>query len=136
MKFMDSRFLSFLSFLLIFSLMGSSGCSKKKHIRGKAYVDREVFVDILVDIHLVDGITNDRKFYRRYTDTDSIDLLSPILEKYGVTHTQFDSTLAEYSRYPSLLDQVYNDVLMKLNVMLDENDREEAPDGEPGFHGQ
>ena len=115
-----------LGFLLILSFLLSAGCTKKKHIRGKEYVEREVLVDILVDIHLVDGITNDRKFYRRYEHTDSIDLLSPILEKYGVTHAQFDSTLAEYSRNPLLLYQVYSDVLVKLNVMLDENDREEV----------
>jgi len=120
-----------MSFLLVLSLMLSAGCTKKKHIKGKEYVDREVLVNILVDIHLVDGITNDRKFYRRYENADSIDLLSPILDKYNVTHTQFDSTLAEYSRHPMLLDQVYTDVLMKLNVMLDEVDREtEADKGE------
>ncbi len=34
----------------------------------------------------------------------------------------FDTTMFEYSRQPMLLDQVYNDVLMKLNIMLDEND--------------
>jgi hypothetical protein len=33
----------------------------------------------------------------------------------------------EYSRYPLLLDQVYNDVLMKLNIMLDENDQAADP---------
>lgn len=115
----------FLSLLLILSLLLPAGCARKKHIRGKEYVDREVLVDILVDIHLADGITNDRKFYRRYEQADSVDLLSPILEKHGVTHAEFDSTIAEYSRHPLLLDQVYNDVLMKLNVMLDENDREE-----------
>lgn len=114
----------FLCFLLILSLIFSSGCARKKHIKGKEYVEREVLVDILVDIHLVDGITNDRKFYRRYEHTDSIDLLGPILEKYSVTQAEFDSTLAEYSRHPQLLDKVYSDVLMKLNVMLDENDRE------------
>lgn len=122
----------FLSLLLILFLLLPAGCARKKHIRGKEYVDREVLVDILVDIHLVDGITNDRKFYRRYDQADSVDLLSPILEKYGATHAEFDSTIAEYSRHPLLLDQVYNDVLMKLNVMLDENDREEGEEREPG----
>jgi hypothetical protein len=103
----------------------ASGCSKKTEISGKAYIPREVFVDMLVDLHLVDGITNDRKFYRLYEGVDSIDMLGPILEKYHVTRQMYDTTLYQYSRHPELFDQVYNDVLMKLNIMLDENDQEE-----------
>jgi hypothetical protein len=115
-----------LSFLIILVFTIPVGCIKKKHIAGKAFIPREVFVDVLVDIHLVDGITNDRKFYRRYPEVDSIDILGPILEKYQVSKQMFDTTMFEYSRYPELLDQVYNDVLMKLNIMLDENDQEEG----------
>ena len=119
MIFMHIRFLHALPILFLLLL---AGCTEKKHIRGKEYVDREVLVDILVDIHLVDGVTNARKFYRRYEHSDSIDLLGPILEKYDVTQAQLDTTLAAYSRHPELLDQVYSDVLMELNVMLDELD--------------
>jgi hypothetical protein len=99
------------------------GCGKTEQIKGKEFIDREVLVDVLVDIHLVDGITNDRKFHRKY-EVDEIDLLTPILEKYQVSRSMLDTTLAEYSRNPELFDQVYNDVLIKLNIMLDENDQE------------
>jgi hypothetical protein len=112
------------TFLIILTLL-LSGCAKKEQIKGRVFLDREVFVDMLVDIHLVDGVTNDRKFQRQY-DVDEIDLLTPILEKYQVSRSMFDTTLAEYSRHPDLFDQVYSDVLIKLNVMLDENDREGA----------
>ena len=115
-----------LSILIILAFTIPVGCIKKKQIAGKVFIPREVFVDVLVDIHLVDGITNDRKFYRRYSEIDSIDVLGPILEKYQVSKQMFDTTIFEYSRYPELLDQVYNDVLMKLNIMLDENDQEEG----------
>ena len=115
------------SIFLILITIVSLGCTKKKQITGNEFVPREVLVEVLVDIHLMDGITNDRKFYRRYIDVDSIDLLGPIFEKYQITLEMFDTTMTEYSRYPLLLDQVYNDVLMKLNIMLDENDNETEP---------
>lgn len=99
-------------------------CKKSETISGKAFLDREVLVDVLVDIHLADGVTNDRKFNRKY-DVDSIDVLSPILEKHQVSREMFDTTLVVYSQHPDLFDQVYNDVLIKLNVMLDENDKGE-----------
>ena len=69
--------------LLIVSVLAFSGCIQKKTISGKEFIPREVLVQVLVDIHLMDGITNDRKFLRRY-EADSIDLLNPILDKYGI----------------------------------------------------
>jgi hypothetical protein len=101
-----------------------TGCLMKKEINGDAFVDKEVLIDILVDIHLSEGITNDRKFHRRF-EADSVDLLNPILEKYGVTREMFDTTMYAYSRYPHLMDEVYNEVLIDLNIMLDQNDKEQ-----------
>jgi hypothetical protein len=107
--------------------MLSPACQKKKSITGKAFLEREILVDVLVDLHLADGVTNDRKFNRKY-DADSIDILSPILEKHQVSREMFDTTIIVYSQYPELFDQVYNDVLIKLNVMLDENDKRDPID--------
>ena len=115
----------YLGTFLILLVLLLSGCAKKEQIKGKEFLDREVFVDMLVDIHLIDGVTNDRKFHRKY-EVDEIDLLTPILEKHQVSRSMFDTTLAEYGHHPELFDQVYSEVLIKLNVMLDENDREEA----------
>ncbi len=119
---MPSRILVLLLSLMLVTLVG---CSKKTEINGKEFVPRDELVDMLVDLHLVDGITNDRKFYRSYEEVDSVDLLGPILEKYQVSQQMFDTTMYEYSRHPEIFDQVYNDVLTKLNIMLDENDLED-----------
>jgi len=110
--------------LLLILLMAFNACETKKSITGKEYIEREVLVNLLVDIHLADGVTNDRKFNRKY-DVDSIDVLTPILEKYHVSREKFDTTMYVYTRNPELLDQVYNDVLIKLNVMLDQISQEE-----------
>ena len=119
---MRSRILLLLFCLL---LVFVAGCSKKTQITGKEFIPREELVDLLVDLHMIDGITNDRKFYHKYEGVDSIDMYGPIFEKYQVSQEMFDTTLYEYSRYPEIFDQVYNDVLMKLNIMLDENDIED-----------
>jgi hypothetical protein len=119
-----------LHILVVFMLIIPMGCNNNDTITGKAYVPKEVLVDLLVDIHLVDGITNDRKFYRRYKGVDSIDVLGPILDKYQVSKQMFDTTMYQYSRFPKQFDEVYNEVLMKLNIMLDENDEEASkPEG-------
>jgi hypothetical protein len=109
---------------LAFVFLTLSGCLQKKSIKGDQYVDRETLVNVLVDMHLAEGIINDRKFHRRF-EADSVDLLIPIFEKYGITRKKFDTTMYVYSKYPDLMDEVYNDVLIRLNVMLDDNDREQ-----------
>lgn len=101
----------------------SQACRKEQKITGNEFVKREVLVDILVDIHLMDGITQDRQFARKY-EVDSIDVLTPILEKHQVSRQMFDTTMYVYTRNPGLLDEVYNDVLIRLNMMLDENSKE------------
>jgi hypothetical protein len=122
-----TRYFRIPELLLLILVMLTPACEKNKSITGKAFLEREVLVDVLVDIHLADGVTNDRKFNRKY-DADSIDILSPILEKHQVTREMFDTTLIVYSQYPELFDQVYNDVLIKLNLMLDENDKKDPID--------
>jgi len=110
--------------LILLLVLTFTACQKKKSITGDEFIERDVLVDVLVDIHLMDGVTQDRKFGRKY-DVDSLDIFTPILEKHQVTRQMFDTTMFVYSRNPDLLDQVYNDVLIKLNVMLDENNKEE-----------
>ena len=112
----------YLFFLLL--IMTLSACKKDKPITGKEFIEREVLVDLLVDLHLMDGVTQDRQFRRKY-EADSIDLITPILDKYQVSRQMFDTTMYVYTRNPRLLDEVYNDVLIKLNVMLDENSKED-----------
>jgi len=110
-------------FLLLLLVLMFTACQKKTNITGKEFIEREVLVDLLVDIHLMDGVTQDRRFNRKF-EVDSIDIFTPILEKHQVTKQMFDTTMFVYSRNPELLDQVYNDVLIKLNVMLDKNNKE------------
>ena len=84
-----------------------------------------MLVNILMDIHLMDGITNDMKYYRKYNPDDSIDYYTPIFKKYGVDREKYDRTIDEYSKYPQLLDEVYDEVLMKLTLLQDRIENEE-----------
>jgi hypothetical protein len=110
--------------LLFLIFLTTPCCLNKKEIHGDMYIEKEILVDILVDMHLAEGISNDRKFQRRY-EADSVDLLNPIFLKYGTTRQAFDTTMNAYSKHPDLMDEVYNEVLINLNIMLDENDKEQ-----------
>lgn len=74
---------------------------------------------MLAEIHVMQVMSGRYEFFHKYSANDSIDFYSYIIEKYGYTRQDFDSTVAAYSRRPELYEKVYNEVLMKLHFMLD-----------------
>ncbi len=102
----------------------SAGCNREKSITGKDYVSRDVLVNVITEIHLMDGITNDMKYYRKFNPGDSIDMYRSIFDKYGIDRKKYERTIEEYSKYPWLLDQVYDEVLMKLKLLQDQVEME------------
>ena len=112
-------------FPVLLLIILSSGCNEKKQVRGDDIVPREVLIQMMVDMHLIDGITNDVKYYRKYNPNDSIDLYGQVFDEHGYSRVTFDSTLKEYARYPYLLDELYNDVMMKLNLLQDQLNQED-----------
>ncbi|MDF1571731.1 MAG: DUF4296 domain-containing protein [Bacteroidales bacterium] len=106
-------------------LLGSAACKREKKISGKEYIEKEVLVQVLMDMHLMDGITNDMKFYRKFNPGDSIDIYGPIFNKYDIDREMYDRTIKEYSKYPQLMDEVYDQVLMQLNLLQDKIESEE-----------
>jgi len=82
-------------------------------------------VQVLMDMHLMDGITNDMKYYRKFNPGDSIDIYGPIFKKYEIDREKYDRTIEEYSKYPQLMDEVYDQVLMQLNLLQDKVESEE-----------
>lgn len=114
-----------LFFPVLILILLSSGCSNKKQIRGKGVVPGEIMVEMMVEMHLIDGLTNDVTFYRKYNPNDSIDLYGLVYEKYEVSKKDFHTTLQEYASIPGLLDQLYGEVLKELNLMQEELDRKQ-----------
>ena len=88
-------------------------------MKDKDLIPREKFVDILVGIHMADVLTNGGSFSRKYEAGDTVDINLSILEKYHVTKAQFDTTVSMYIRQPDVFGKVYDEVLLKLNYMLD-----------------
>ena len=105
-------------FILLTALIYS--CSDDiSRINRRHNISRNKFVSILAEIHIMESIVGGYEYYRKYSGKDTVDIYGSILEKYGYSRAQFDSTVASYSRRPELYEKVYNEVLMKLNYMLD-----------------
>jgi len=105
-----------LSFLFAALLSCKDDITKINH---KGIIPRKDFVEILADIHLVDALTEGPEFNSKFESSDSVILYGAIFKKYNVTQAEFDSTVSMYVRQPKVYMKVYDEVLLKLNYMLD-----------------
>jgi len=123
--------MKFSSFLLLIFLGLSLSCSNDPtRISQKDMIERDVFVDMLVDMHILDAISNESEFYRKFSTKDSLDLYSKIFEKYNVTKAEFDSTVSAYTRRGDLYKEVYDQVLLEINLRIDEANKIEEEEKE------
>jgi len=89
-------------------------------------IPEKKFVNVLVDIHLADGMAVTNMNNTGAFKLDSASLYGSVLKKYKVTRAQFDSTIVFYSSHPGDFQQIYNKVLAKLKMMEEELNREAA----------
>lgn len=101
------------SFLLIL------GCNPYSGIKKKYLIDRNTFVNLLVDIHLAYAIQGSSEYHEIARKFDSIDIHSVIFNKYEVEKAAFDSTMSYYTKNPEDLVKIYDEVIMRLNQLQD-----------------
>jgi hypothetical protein len=99
------------------------------HRRYGEIIPPKKFVNVLVDIHLADGIAVENMSHAKGALLDSASLYGSVFSKYGVTRPMFDSTMSFYSEHPDDFQKVYNKVTAKLKRMEDElNARQDEED--------
>ena len=91
-------------------------------------ISRSKFVNILVDMYVMDAMVDGSEFYQKYEKNDSINIYHDIFKKYKVSKADFDSTVVSYTRRPDLYMKVYDDVILRLNLAMDK-----LHDNEPSF---
>jgi hypothetical protein len=98
--------------------------SKKKYV-----IPEKELVDVLVDLHLADGMTeytNVAGFTDYYLDSAS--LYTAIFNKHGVTRAEFDSTLSYYSTRTERFQKIYEKAALKIRLMEQETTKEAYPE--------
>ena len=92
-------------------------------------IPRKKYVDILVDVHLAEGIYKKRKVLR-IDSIQSSELYLAVLDKYHVTEKQMLTTSLYYSRNQKEYDKIYSDVLSKISLLMEEQ-KDESREPEP-----
>ncbi len=97
-------------FFIVFLIVACKSTNKNEYI-----IPEEDFKQILVEIHLKDGVAGNSRLRRDAARYDTTNIYTTSIEKYGYTREQFDSTLNYYAFYINSLDRIYDDVLRRLN---------------------
>jgi len=80
-------------------------------------ISKDEMVPILVKIYLTDASIMSSDYRNKFYEKDSIEYYAPIIESFGYTSAQFDSSLKYYNRTPSDLDAIYDKVVFELSKL-------------------
>jgi hypothetical protein len=81
----------------------------------KYIIPEKKLVYLLADLHLADAIASNKRDLNNTYLIDSASLYGSVLNKYGVTKAQFDSTISYYSKRPVELEKIYNSVITQMD---------------------
>ena len=87
-------------------------------------IPQKDMVKILKKIYLTDGTINVSNVHS-INSKDSVEYYEPILELYGYTTAQFDSSIKHYSRHTEEFDEILDRVIIELSKMEELNLTEE-----------
>jgi hypothetical protein len=85
------------SFLYVISIsLLVFACGKKTDIRRSEIIDDDIFMELLFDIHLTDGIVSASKSSAKYKK-DSTSIYNYVFKKHNVRRIDFEKTVKYYS---------------------------------------
>lgn len=80
-------------------------------------ISHDDMVNIIIDIHLTDGLFTNNKVRRKLAKKDSSNYYNAILNNYGYTRADFDTSVHFYSKNINEYDKIYEEVLNRLGEM-------------------
>lgn len=114
-----------LTLLLILTPLLLNSCSHERMKARKGIIPEDKMAELLIDTHLADAIL--------FVDISQTDIkrdrtlyyYPSILEKYGITKAQMDSSVAWYVRNPDAYARIYDQVIKDL-------EKRQAAEKKPG----
>ena len=112
--------------ILIVLSFSVNSCKKKNEF----IIPRDEFIDVMVEVHILDGIMGETKERKKFAKLDSVDYYDALLKSHGYTREQFDSSITYYSKDLRSFDKIYQKVLARLNRMETKAEEELKADQE------
>ena len=83
----------------------------------KGILSEKQIIPVLVDLHLAEGIYNQRYVQQITRGNYQEDLYLSILKKYKLDQKVFEASVLYYGKHPDKYKPVYDEVLNRLNEM-------------------
>ena len=115
---------SILYLLAFIFLIIQPACTRKLTEEAIPPVDlipQEQMVDIILDLHVYDAIMNSMKRKpKKIQNEERFYLYNSVIEKHKITREQFKASFKYYQEDIEVMDQIYEEVEKKLNIMKSE----------------
>jgi len=89
-------------------------------------IPHQDMVNIIVNMHITDGLLNINKVRRNLVKKDSLNFYDAVFKSFGYTRSDFDTSIFYYSNHISEYDKIYEEVLNKLSEMQTQLKEESA----------
>ena len=111
--------------LIVILLLNGSCTSREARTDSKGLIPEKVFISLITDLYIADGLLTLPKYHTMYSSLDSMVAYYPILEKYGYKKVNMDKTLRYYYiKNPKKLISIYDQVLAILSERESRADKE------------
>ncbi len=90
-------------------------CGNRKLHVPEGILEPDELAPLLVELHLVDGSLHQYQSSQQLRKDSAYFLYPAVLQKYGISRAQFDSTILFYGKYPEKFSMIYDDVLEELS---------------------
>ncbi|MDQ1332686.1 MAG: hypothetical protein QG576_721 [Bacteroidota bacterium] len=128
---MKNRFEKFIRVIILTTLfiaIMSGACNNKGGIDKGDLIPEKVFISILTDVYLADGLLSLSQINDRFSSKDSVTNYIEIIESYGYTKRSMDNTVKYYivnkpKRFIRIYDQVLGHFSKMESLLIDEPDK-------------
>jgi uncharacterized lipoprotein NlpE involved in copper resistance len=101
-------------------------CNRQAH--SKDIISEEKMVSLLVETHLSDAILAKDPATVDHKRDMALYVYPSVMEKYGITRAQMDSSVAYYVRNPKIFVRIYDKVIKELERRSEETKVTETPE--------
>lgn len=101
--------------ILFLSVLLTLGCGSEGPPPPENLIREDAMVELLIEMHKKDAEKHwNRQWYPDSLRNDTVDY-GIIFKSHGVSRSDYDSSMAYYTREPEVLDRIYDAVIEKLN---------------------
>lgn len=102
-------------YFLIVIITVITGCSIGNGDNPEKIIPEDLFISVLVDIHIADAGLNVVNLKKKYSNFNADDYYEHVLKRHNVSREQFNETIKYYTYNLNKFDKIYDQVITELS---------------------